>query len=125
MGILKKKNLTEKPEVKDEAKKVKLPKKEKEISLASSVIVRPLVTEKSAILASKNMYVFVVKNDANRIQVAAAVKAMYDIKPLTVNVMNVRGKTVRRGRVEGKRKAWKKAIVTLPKGKSLNIYEGV
>ncbi len=125
MGIFKKKNLTEKTKVKEETKSVKLPKKEKEISLVSSVIVRPLVTEKSAILASKNMYVFVVKNDANRIQVAAAVKAMYDIKPLTVNVMNVRGKTVRRGRVEGKRKAWKKAIVTLPKGKSLNIYEGV
>ncbi len=125
MGIFKKKNLTAKSETKVESKSVNVSKETKSVAFVPSVIVKPLVTEKSAILASKNMYVFVVKNDANSIQVSAAVQKMYDVKPLSVNMINVRGKIVRRGRVSGKRKAWKKAIVTLPKGKSLNIYEGV
>lgn len=125
MGIFKKKNLTAKSETKVESKSVNVSKETKNVAFVPSVIVKPLVTEKSAILASKNMYVFVVKNDANSIQVSAAVQKMYDVKPLSVNMINVRGKIVRRGRVAGKRKAWKKAIVTLPKGKSLNIYEGV
>lgn len=125
MGIFKKKTESQMIKVKEEPTPVEVSSKTTNIIPASSVIVKPVVTEKSAILASKNMYVFAVRNNANSIQVAAAMKAMYDVKPLSVNVMNVRGKIVRRGRVAGKRKAWKKAIVTLPKGKSLNIYEGV
>ncbi len=125
MGIFKKATPTTKTNSKEEIKPVSNLQASKDSMHLSSVIVKPLVSEKSAILASKNMYVFVVKNDANAIQIAAAIKAMYEIKPLSVNTINVRGKIVRRGRVSGKRKAWKKAIVTLPKGKSLNIYEGV
>lgn len=91
----------------------------------SSVIVRPIVTEKSSILASKNTYVFLVLDHANRTEISGAIKAIYNVKPVRVNTQNVRGKIVRRGRVSGKRNAWKKAIVTFPKGKTLNIYEGV
>jgi large subunit ribosomal protein L23 len=92
---------------------------------ASGVIVKPLVTEKSATLGSANQYVFVVSKNANRIQVRSAIKAMYGIMPSRVNIQNVRGKAVRFGRARGKRKDWKKAIVTLPKGKTINVYEGV
>ena len=123
MGIFKKKSASA-PVVTKEVKKVPVAKVAKPF-VSSSVLLRPVVTEKSAILASKNMYVFAVKSSANRISIASAIKAMYDIKPLSVNVINVRGKSVTRGRVAGKRSAWKKAIVTLPKGKTLNIYEGV
>lgn len=88
-------------------------------------IVRPVVTEKTAILASKNTYVFMVKKDANRTEVGKAIKEMYDITPVSVNMQCVRGKVVRHGKVTGRRKGWKKAIVTLPKGKSIQVYEGV
>ncbi len=91
----------------------------------SELIVRPLVTEKSATLASENQYVFVVEKRANRIQIRKAIQAMYGITPVSVNIQNVRGKKVRFGRRFGKRKDWKKAIVTLPEGKTINVYDGV
>ncbi len=92
---------------------------------ASNVIVRPLVTEKSAGLAGSNTYVFVVDTRANRIQVRSAIKQMYGITPLRVNIQNVPGKWVRFGRSQGKRSDWKKALVTLPEGKTINVHEGV
>lgn len=123
MGIFKKNNSTPKPA--EEKKTVEVSEKKKPVSIFSSVLVRPLVTEKSAILASKNAYVFAVAKTANKIEVAKAVHSLYGVKPESVNVQNVRGKYVRRGKIDGYRKAWKKAIVILPKGKTLNIYEGV
>ncbi|KKW33503.1 MAG: 50S ribosomal protein L23 [Candidatus Uhrbacteria bacterium GW2011_GWA2_52_8d] len=91
----------------------------------SDVIVKPLISEKSAILAGVNQYVFVVRKDANRIQVRSAMKMMYGVSPLSINILNVRGKKVRFGRREGVRSDWKKAIITLPAGQTINVYEGV
>lgn len=91
----------------------------------SNVIVRPLVTEKSAVLGAASTYVFVVTKQANRIAVRSAIKEMYGITPTRVNIQNVPGKWVRFGRSQGKRSDWKKALVTLPKGKTINVYEGV
>lgn len=123
MGIFQKKKETVEPEV------VQTPSVSHgavvKTSASPSIVLKPVVTEKSAILASKNMYVFAVKEDANKLEVAQAIKQMYEVNPRSVNILNVRGKIVRRGRISGKRKGWKKAIVTLPKGKTLNLYEGV
>jgi len=83
------------------------------------------VTEKSATLSSANQYVFIVRKEANRIQVRSAIKAMYGITPTSVNIQNYRGKKVRFGRRLGQRRDWKKAIITLPAGKTINVYEGV
>lgn len=94
-------------------------------SQARDVIVRPLISEKTASLAGANQYVFVVHNDANRIEVRQAVKAMYGVSPLAVNIINVRGKAVRFGRRQGRRSDWKKAIITLPQGQTIHVYEGV
>lgn len=94
-------------------------------NIATSVVLRPLVTEKNAVLASHNAYAFAVRNTANKIEVSQAVRSMYGVVPTRVNMINVRGKVVRRGKTVGKRKSWKKAIVVLPKGKTINIYEGV
>ncbi|MFH1404487.1 MAG: 50S ribosomal protein L23 [Patescibacteria group bacterium] len=91
----------------------------------SSIIVRPVVTEKSARLASAGQYVFEVRPFATKIQVVLAIKNMYGILPKSVNIQNIKGKKVRFGRIQGRRKSWKKALVTLPKGKTLDIYEGV
>lgn len=92
---------------------------------AFRVLVKPLVTEKATELVSQNKYSFVVSREANKIEVTKAVYAVYGVKPVSVNVISMKGKAVTRGRIKGKRKDWKKAIVTLKKGESIKIYEGV
>ena len=91
----------------------------------SDVIVHPLISEKAAGLAGANQYVFVVHKDANRIQIRAPIKAMYGVSLRSINVLNVRGKKVRFGRRQGVRNDWKKAIITLPAGQTINVHEGV
>ena len=92
---------------------------------AYRILIKPLITEKAAILNTESKYVFSVATSANKIEIADAVEEVYGIKPIAVNIIKVSGKKVRYGRTFGKRKDWKKAIVALPKGKSINIYEGV
>ena len=89
------------------------------------VIVAPLITEKATQAGTHNQYIFTVAKDANKIMVARAVEAIYGVKPAVVNIMNVLGKTKRSGRVTGRRKDWKKAIVSLPAGTKIQVYEGV
>lgn len=93
--------------------------------VSGSVIVKPLVTEKSAHMESYNKYAFVVARDANKIQVKQAIKARYGIDALNVRMMNIDGKRVRFGSAAGRRSDYKKAIVTVPAGKSLKLHEGV
>jgi len=92
---------------------------------AYKVIVRPLITEKAANLGSENKYVFAVNIKANKIEIAKAVNEVYGIKPVRVNIICVKGKKVRHGRTIGQRKNWKKAVITLPEGKTIKVYEGV
>ncbi|MBM5789542.1 50S ribosomal protein L23 [Candidatus Parcubacteria bacterium] len=91
----------------------------------SRVVIAPIVTEKSAYLAAQGQYVFEVERSMNKVQVRDAIRVMYGVLPLSVNMVRQRGKKVRFGRTQGKRKGWKKAIVTLPKGKTIEVYEGV
>jgi large subunit ribosomal protein L23 len=97
----------------------------REFHRAHRVLVRPLITEKAANLGVINKYVFAVATDTNKIEVAKAVEATYGIKPTGVTIINMAGKRVRSGRIKGQRQDWKKAIVTLPAGKTINLYEGV
>lgn len=92
---------------------------------AYCVLVKPLITEKASLLASLNKYVFMVKKDTNKVEIMKAIKEVYGVNPTTVNVIRMEGKDVRYGRYAGKRSDWKKAIVTLPKGKTIQVYEGV
>ena len=89
------------------------------------VIIAPLITEKATQAGAHNQYIFTVAKDANKIMVARAVEAIYGVKSAAVNIMNMSGKTKRSGRVTGHRKDWKKAIVSLPAGKTIAVYEGV
>lgn len=125
-----------KPAAKKKAAAVKAPKadtkKEAAVGKAGAmtsdlvdILRKPLVTEKSAIQASHGQYAFRVAMDANRIQVRNAVKAMYGILPTSVNIQRVRGKFVRFGQKSGMRQTWKKAIVTLPAGKTIDVHSGV
>lgn len=92
---------------------------------AYRVLVKPMVTEKATTLNSVNQYVFMVETTANKISVAKAIEEVYGVKPSSVNVIKMKGKKINRGRITGKRKDFKKAIVTLKKGESISIYEGV
>jgi len=94
-------------------------------SASFRVLVKPLVTEKSAIAESKNKYSFLVAKSANKNQVKAAVAEIYGVQPTQVNIANVEGRAVRFGRSAGRRGDYKKAIVTLPAGKTIDIHTGV
>jgi large subunit ribosomal protein L23 len=90
------------------------------------VLVQPLLTEKITALRERaNKVGFLVRRDANRIQIKRAVEAALKVRVERVNVMTVKGKTKRLGRFSGKRPDWKKAIVTLKAGEKLELYESV
>lgn len=93
--------------------------------LAYRVIVKPLVTEKTAVLQSQNQYTFVVATWANKINVKEAVQALYGVTPLSVNLVNVQGHRMRFGQSAGKRSDYKKAIITLAPGQSITVHQGV
>lgn len=92
---------------------------------SAKILIKPLVTEKASHLASENKYAFIVALNANKIEVAKAVKALYGVDVVKVNIINMEGKNVVRGRIKGQRSDFKKAIVTLKKGDVISIYEGV
>ncbi len=96
------------------------------ISRAYSVLIKPIVSEKASRQQTvNNQYFFAVAIHTNKIEVAKAVKAAYGVTPTKVSMIRMEGKARRYGRTIGKRKDWKKAIVTLPKGKSIALHEGV
>lgn len=88
-------------------------------------IIAPLVTEKTNLLQAYNQYVFEVARDATKEQVKNAIKELYGITPLAINMINVQGKFVRFGRRQGRRSDFKKAIITVPSGSSIKINETV
>lgn len=92
---------------------------------AYRVLIKPMVTEKATNLGSSNQYVFMVGIDTNKIEVSKAIQEVYGVKPISVNIIKVKGKKVNRGRITGKRKDFKKAVITLKKGDAISVYEGV
>lgn len=89
------------------------------------VILRPLVTEKAAYLASQGKYVFEISKTSGQVEVKEEITRIYGVRPAKVNIQNYRGDRVRFGRRMGKKKSWKKAIVTLAKGDKIDVHEGV
>ncbi len=110
---------------KDSAKQKTVSSKTSNFKLAYKILVKPVITEKATHLNAINKYVFVVSREANKINVARAIEAIYGVHPLKVNIMNVSGKQVISRRIKGRRSDWRKAIVTLRAGESIKIYEGV
>ena len=92
---------------------------------AFNVILKPVVTEKSTILSENNQIVFLVKIDSNKINIKKSIELIYGVKVNSVNIIRVKGKTkVFKGKV-GKRSDYKKAIISLPKGQSIDLSLGV
>ena len=89
------------------------------------VIVRPLITEKATILAGEHKYAFEVHRRANKPQIRDAIQKAFNVHVTAVNTMSVRGKARRVGRRISYTRNWKKAIVTLSEGDSIQIFEGI
>jgi len=106
-------------------KEIKKSNKEKTHGNAYKILINPLVTEKASIEGASGKYTFEVAINSNKIEIAKAFNDVYGIKPISVNSIKMEGKKVRHGKSIGRRKNWKKAIITLPKGKTINLYEGV
>jgi large subunit ribosomal protein L23 len=89
------------------------------------IIRRPIITEKTNIQKdAANQVTFEVDPRANRVEVKRAVEKIFNVKVADTRTMNVIGKEKRRGRILGKRRNWKKAIVTLMPGERIEIFEG-
>ena len=91
---------------------------------ARDILVRPLITERTTQLMAEGKYVFVVAKAANKIEIAKAVAEVFKVKVAKVNTVNVTGKKKRMGRTEGKRPDYKKAIVRLAPGETIEFFEG-
>lgn len=89
------------------------------------VIIRPLVTEKTNLQKEMhNQVSFEVDRRANRIEIKRAVEEGFKVKVASVRTMQMIGKSVQRGRIQGKRRDWKKAIVKLMPGQRIEFFEG-
>ena len=91
---------------------------------ARDILVRPLITERTTQLMAEGKYVFVVAKAANKIEIAKAVSEIFKVKVAKVNTVNVIGKKKRMGRTRGKRPDYKKAIVKLAPGETIEFFEG-
>lgn len=90
---------------------------------ARDIIIRPLITEKSTTLMAEGKYVFEVAKAANKIEIAKAITEIFKVKVASVNTVNVEGKVKRMGRSIGKRSDYKKAIVKLAAGETIEFFE--
>ena len=94
------------------------------MSRATDIIIRPIVTEKSMDLTDNNNTVtFVVAKDANKTEIKLAVEELFNVKVDRVNTVNVRAKKARMGQYEGTKASYKKAIVKMAEGHSIDIFE--
>jgi large subunit ribosomal protein L23 len=90
----------------------------------NEVLLAPVVSEKSYSLITDRKYTFKVHKDAHKTQVRQAVEDLFDVKVQNVNIVKVQAKPKRRGMAKGTRPGWKKAIVQLREGQSIEIFEG-
>ena len=87
----------------------------------SEIIIAPVVTEKSMALRSENVYTFKVAKDASKDEIKNAVENAFNVKVASVNTLNTKSKKRRVGKYQGRTKTYKKAIVTLKDGSSIDL----
>ena len=90
-----------------------------------NVISRPVITEKATAASEHNKVIFRIRPDVTKAQVKEAVEALFKVEVISVNTLNVQGKTKMFRNMVGKRKDYKKAVVTLAKGQSIDLASGV
>lgn len=89
------------------------------------VLIRPLITEKTSMMMQENKYAFQVALNANKVEIRQAVEQIFEVKVLSVNTVRVLGKVKRMGSTQGKRSDYKKAIVKLAEGQTIEFFEGM
>jgi large subunit ribosomal protein L23 len=92
---------------------------------ASQVIIRPVVSEKSYVLATADKYTFRVHPDAHKTQIRQAIEQLFDVGVVEVRTMSVKSKPKRRGYTSGRTRQWKKAIVQVKPGDTIPIFQGL
>jgi large subunit ribosomal protein L23 len=90
----------------------------------TDILIAPVVSEKSYALIEDGKYAFRVHPDAHKTQIRQAVEELFDVHVEKVNVLKVRPKPKRRGLIRGQRKGWKKAVVQLRSGETIEIFGG-
>ena len=97
--------------------------------LASQVVLRPVISEKSMDETQRGKYTFAVHDDANKLMIKDAVEELFKVSVVDVNVLTTKAKEKsrnrKRGRVQGFTSPWKKAIVTVADGDKIEFFEGV
>ena len=91
----------------------------------TQVIIRPVVSEKSYVLAANDRYTFRVHPDAHKTQIRQAVESLFDVNVVDVRTMSVKSKPKRRGHTAGRTRQWKKAIVQVRAGQSIPVFQGL
>jgi large subunit ribosomal protein L23 len=91
---------------------------------ATQVVLGPVVSEKSYAGTADGLYTFRVHKDAHKTQIRQAVEQLFDVKVARVNIVQVKAKPKRRGLTKGVRPGWKKAIVLLHPGQTIEFFEG-
>lgn len=93
---------------------------------AYDVILKPVISERSMDIAPDKKYTFKVATDANKTEIKQAVEELFDVEVAKVNVINMEGKLKRMGRTQGRRAAYKKAVVTLtPGSKEIEFFQSL
>ncbi|PJA47354.1 50S ribosomal protein L23 [Candidatus Uhrbacteria bacterium CG_4_9_14_3_um_filter_36_7] len=118
------KNLVPEDVKKTSSKKIeKKSKKQNSEYRCEGILLRPHLTEKTAILASLGKYVFLVHPKANKIQIKEAIRINYGVKPETIRIENTYKKIIHFRRIKGVQSSFKKAIITLAKGEKMEVFE--
>ena len=90
----------------------------------AQILLRPVVSEKSYHQITENRYTFRVHADAHKTQVRQAVEELFEVKVVAVNIVKMPPKPKRRGTIKGTKPGWKKAIVELKAGDTIEIFQG-
>lgn len=91
----------------------------------TQVIIRPVVSEKSYVLASNDRYTFRVHQNANKTQIRQAIEALFEVNVVGVRTMSVKSKPKRRGYTSGRTRSWKKAVVQVKPGQQIPVFQGL
>ena len=92
---------------------------------ASQIIIRPVVSEKTYVLAEVGKYTFRVNDRAHKTQIRQAIEELFDVKVVAVRTSSVKSKPKRRGLHHGRSRSWKKAIVQVREGDTIPIFRGL
>jgi len=99
-------------------------KKVENSNIASKILIEPWITEAATMAGEQNKYIFKVAKKATKIQIKKSIEELYKVKVITVRTINIPSKKRLRGRVLGTKSGYRKAIVKVKKGESIDVFGG-